>query len=225
MIAINKTTDAVNEELFEAVMAADFDGVKNAVAKGADINALNLEGDSVLHSTAVGDDDKNSQEICKYLIERGADINIRNKAEGMTPLHWAVDNNPHICDILLAAGADVNAKDNGGYTALYFAAFDGNLKTTKVLLKYKADPNLSSEDGFTPLHMSVWHGYAEISRLLILAGADLHAKTLESQEEPLDLCTDDDIRKSMAQLLTNYETLATADKRNDKELNGYEWEF
>ena len=55
------------------------------------------------------------------LIEKGADVNMKNN-EGHTPLMWAACNrNAGTVKKLIKAGADVNAQDNLGKTALMYA--------------------------------------------------------------------------------------------------------
>ena len=65
-------------------------------------------------------------EICKALIDAGADVNDADKYESdMTPLHHAAEWGPKIClqlvDLLVEAGADINAKDGQGWTPLQYA--------------------------------------------------------------------------------------------------------
>ncbi|MEM9220393.1 MAG: ankyrin repeat domain-containing protein [Cyanobacteria bacterium P01_F01_bin.150] len=57
-------------------------------------------------------------EFTRLLLDKGADVNIRNRF-GETPLHEAVQNfNEAAIPLLLAAGADINAEDDKGKTPL-----------------------------------------------------------------------------------------------------------
>lgn len=84
-----------------------------------------------------------SPEICKALLEAGADISDADKYESdMTPLHHAAEWGPEIClqlvDLLIQAGADINAKDGQGWTALQYAKDRGRKEMIENLTKLGA---------------------------------------------------------------------------------------
>lgn len=88
-----------------------------------------------------------------WLLERGADINIRTKyllddfVASLTPLQAAIEaERVEITQTLIEAGADVNAKTIGELelTALQDAAAMGNLDLIRLLVKHQAD--LSARD-------------------------------------------------------------------------------
>ncbi|MGK7951466.1 MAG: sigma-70 family RNA polymerase sigma factor [Xenococcaceae cyanobacterium] len=96
-----------------------------------------------------------------WLIERGADINIRTKyllddfVASLTPLQGAIEaERVEIAQVLIEAGADVNAKTIGELelTPLQDAAAMGNLDLIRLLVKHQA--NLTDKDdvhNYTPL--------------------------------------------------------------------------
>jgi ankyrin repeat protein len=52
-------------------------------------------------------------EMCALLIERGADLNIRDSETGCTALHWSVKGGrTDICALLLQHGADPDILEN-----------------------------------------------------------------------------------------------------------------
>ena len=64
---------------------------------------------------------KSAVNVCKLLIKKGADVNVRVN-NNATPLHKAVLwNCLDLCKLLLEKGADINAKDNYGFTPLDYA--------------------------------------------------------------------------------------------------------
>lgn len=103
--------------LFHAVSCRDFKCVKHLVEDGgADVNARDNDGDTVLHQLTDFE-----QEEFEYIIENGGDPNIANN-KGHTALHVAVDNG-YISDVvnLVNAGVDIALKDVKGKTPLMIA--------------------------------------------------------------------------------------------------------
>ncbi|MDQ7055680.1 MAG: ankyrin repeat domain-containing protein [Persephonella sp.] len=84
----------------------------------------------------------------KELIEKGADVNARDK-NNYTPLLRAVSRgNLKIVKILVEYGADINAKEKFfGYTPIHIAAMKGYTDVLIFLLKKGADPNVRDKYG------------------------------------------------------------------------------
>ena len=79
----------------------------------------NADGETPLMIAATVD----ARQALEYLVERGADIGVRN-GRGETLLHLAARKNARkAVDELVRRGADVNAKDDGGKTPLSFMEF------------------------------------------------------------------------------------------------------
>ena len=98
------------------------------LANGADINAMNDDGITILH--IVTDPD-----AVRLLIKRGASIEARDK-RGWTPLIEQANNQqngPDVVAALLARGADPNAEGHNGETALSFARETGDRAFIDVL--------------------------------------------------------------------------------------------
>jgi cytohesin len=149
--------------LFEAVKQVDLQGVKDFLAKGADVNAKDWDGWTSLDN-AISNGHK---EIVELLIASGADVNAKD-GDGFTPLVFAVDNgHKEIVEILIAKGADVNAKDGDGWTPLYYAAnITGGKEIVELLIANGVDVNAKNEDGFVLLDHAILNDYTEITDLL-----------------------------------------------------------
>lgn len=83
---------------------------------GCDINSTDLNGDTLLIKASR---EKNSFKFIKHLIEKNANVYLKNN-DGENALLSVAKNNG-LCNsfiYLLNAGADVNVKDNYGYTVL-----------------------------------------------------------------------------------------------------------
>lgn len=113
-------------------------------------------------------------------IKHGADVNIRRKKDGFSPLiESAMHDNVKIMNYLLSKGANVNAQDKSGQSALYWVSFADSIgknplhgkEMALALLKAQANVYLTNEDGYTALMWSAGEGRSEMVRLLGKAGA------------------------------------------------------
>jgi uncharacterized protein len=83
-------------------------------------------------------------EIVTLLLENGADINVRDDANGTTPLMNAVmGGHPEVIQVLLKRGADPNIevgkdKDGKGITALTYARIRNDPKIILLLEEVSA---------------------------------------------------------------------------------------
>lgn len=96
---------------------------------GADINAANDEGVTLLH--IITDPDTVS-----LLVKRGANIEARDE-RGWTPLIMQANNlqnGPDVVAALLAQGADPTAEGDAGETALSFAKQAGDVDLIRMLI-------------------------------------------------------------------------------------------
>lgn len=97
-----------------------------------------------------------SSEIVKLLIERGAEINAKNKED------------VKLTKLLLEHGANVNVENERGETPLYHAIENDDVELAKLLLEYGADVN-------DYVHGWVLFYYvesAEMAKLLLEYGAN-----------------------------------------------------
>ena len=99
------------DNLWGAARTGDLDGIKRYLSEGAEINELSPDTNisALSWATMMGE-----TEAAKLLIERGADLNVRQE-DGGTPLHIAVAlGRAEIAELLIKKGADVAAKNRGG---------------------------------------------------------------------------------------------------------------
>ncbi len=197
------------KEFINPVLYGDIDEVKRLIKAGVDVNEKFNDGathdiTALVLAVLLG-----RAEICKVLIDAGANVSIKS-SRGMTLLHnVAIPGGDYkdVAELLIAKGLDVNAKIKYGEskdaTPLHVAAGKGNIKVAEVLIKNGAELDAkTSQHHHTPLHMAARYGHNAVAELLIAKGADVNAKT-KYGETPLDLAISKK-HKELADLLRKH---------------------
>jgi hypothetical protein len=107
----------------------------------------------------------NENKVTRYLIEKGADVNLF--VNGKSPLMFAagIGDNRKVSS-LIKNRAEINAVDSAHNTCLIYAVRSGNLKTVKYLVRHGAALNHQNIDRGTAYDESVTHGHSEIAKWL-----------------------------------------------------------
>jgi hypothetical protein len=144
------TTDKL---LFDAVRNGDLKGVKDALAKGALVNALESVGDAYSQTALIIATADGKSEIVKLLLESGANPNFQ-----------------------------VTGEDWNGMSALMFAAMKGYIEITKLLLQYEALVTLVDENDAMAYDFAVKNNHKGIAKLLEKNSKDKNFLLLESAD-------------------------------------------
>ena len=121
-----------NSPFYNIVETGDLSELKKAL-EIYQINAKDEEGMSLLSWACVA----GKRKMVSYLLENGANPNIKCK-EGRTPLIYAACNNhPMIVKALLKAGANPKLGDKSGWTAETWADIYWNEKTKFILREHR----------------------------------------------------------------------------------------
>lgn len=118
------------------------------------------------------------KDICEFLLDQGADLNLQDSANLSYPLHAAASNNKEITEMLIVRGAfrHVNAKNRNGDTPLLKSSSRGSFENSKILLENGANVNEKNMHGYTPLHLAILGTmFKDVCELLIEHGADVDA--------------------------------------------------
>ena len=154
--------------------------------QGADINAINDDGDTPLTVALKHGPMKTLIEATNLLLSHGANLNLTR--EGQSPIYAALSRGRHDAVRLLQGhGADPNTRDDGGKTLLHAASEAGDLKVAQGLLELGADINSRDNQGRTPLHV-IQLGSEDVGLLLLEHGADPNVQD-DHGETPLHVAS------------------------------------
>lgn len=164
------------QSLMTAVVANDLDGVRQALAAGADVNELSpmRGGPNDGHTPLLVAAREGHTEIVRELLKAGADPRRVDGLIKATPGHKAgYRGHPEIARLLTQYGLEIDAQGPyNGYTALHDAVWHGHTETVKAFLAAGARIDLRGHDGRTPLDMAVEDGYPDCAALLAAAAAE-----------------------------------------------------
>lgn len=130
-------------------------GIENAIARGATVEEVDVEGNTPLHVAVEAP--RNEIATVSCLLEQMADPNVQNYL-GATPLHYVClrkSNWRGIANLLLENGANIDCQTFAGKSALHFAAEHKLPELVEVLCLFGADPNLLDTKANTPAHLAV----------------------------------------------------------------------
>jgi uncharacterized protein len=190
-----KPRDDWDAVLFAAARDGDLTKAGEALAAGANVNAVNAHSVTPLLEAAGGE----HVEMTRYLIGQGAEIDYTGMREGSPLMLAAYMGQLEFLRLFLEAGANANlAMPDGGETALHMAAATGRTPAARLLLAAGADPNLHARSGVgtdmfegnvklwgeTPLHYAAAYGDEEMIQTMLSAGADKAAANAHG-ETPL----------------------------------------
>lgn len=111
------------------------------IAAGADVSALDSDGESPLFLAL--ESDSEDLPCVRMLLAAGCEVNRHRQSDRVTPLHSAVARRSRFCvRLLLAAGSNVNARDRDGNTALHWAGRLESLDCAVALVEAGANKKL-----------------------------------------------------------------------------------
>ncbi|TYZ61590.1 hypothetical protein PybrP1_003466 [[Pythium] brassicae (nom. inval.)] len=176
------------------------------LSRGASVDAVMQDGITALHFVAL----QCSVELARVLLDAGAGLQTGAGETRMTPLHLAaVRGDLAMCQFLVSRGAQAQAETIAKITPFYTAAERGHLEVAKYLAsadtEWKArkspvhvvaangftdvlafllaegvDVEAGDEFGLTALCVAAVRDQVDIVKMLLAAGANVNAKTAES---------------------------------------------
>ncbi|MBM4222936.1 MAG: hypothetical protein FJ161_03975, partial [Gammaproteobacteria bacterium] len=140
------------------------------IEKGAKVDAQ----DALQNTGLIAAVKASSIESVNYLIEAGANLNIKDSADCTALIYSAIGNRDLIAKALVNnESLDINASDRLGQNALMHAAIQNSVQTLEILLP-KADIDLKDNNELTAVMHAATHNSTESLKSLITAGANIH---------------------------------------------------
>lgn len=163
--------------IIEAVDSGSIEKVKKEVDNGSTLNVHYDNGFTPLLRAA----SNNNFPIVKYLVERGADVNMVGNVQYSSPLHWAASyGNMEMAKYLVEHGANVDVKNIGNGTPYYWACTTTPIQyeMAKYLASKGADVNFRFYEDNTYLIENVkTPARSNIVKCLVDSGANLDLQT------------------------------------------------
>jgi uncharacterized protein len=165
-------------ELCKAAGKGDLAKVRTLIERGVDVNSrpvlgkdngVEISGTPLLAATA-----EDKIEVVKYLLDKGANVNIPN-GNGDTALIFAAQRgNLPLAGLLINAGAEINVEERHGITPLMWAALGGHLEVMRKLFENGANINARDGLGNNPLMFAALARKNAAEAVKLLAGVGAH---------------------------------------------------
>ena len=131
------------------------------IARGADINKLNANGESAIALAAW----RGNLDVVKWLLEREAKINAPKRQ--WSALHYAIfAGHAEMAEFLMARGADINAQSTNGSSVLMMAVYEGHQALARKLIEQGADRTPKNDWGDGALEWAMRHDRLELARMV-----------------------------------------------------------
>ena len=133
------------------------------------VNTHDSQGNTPLHIAIK----EGHIDCCLFLLNKGADTNIRNESN-LAPLHQCViSNQPNILELLINhhSRPDIFLNLNSGENVLHLCAYRDNYECAKILINKDSELIKKSCDyNFHPIHIAAQNGSNRVFEFLITEG-------------------------------------------------------
>ncbi|KAF1968369.1 ankyrin repeat protein, partial [Bimuria novae-zelandiae CBS 107.79] len=121
---------------------------------------------------------KARNEVVKFLLGKGVDVDKRDDTQGWTSLHEAcATGTSRVVTQLLDAGADIERPLPSGDTPLHVALTTENEEIALLLLERGANVSTRASKNRTSLHLAAYHSLPRVAEKLLrlVEPATIHA--------------------------------------------------
>lgn len=195
-VDVNKADKDGNTPFMNAAAANRDLATLELLAKNVkDINQVNVKGVSALDLAVRG----NSAEVVKFLIDKGANLNVVDKNGDNLAAYLFQAYNPRGMEdfeakfkLLSDKGFDLKKVQDNGNSLYHLAVAKNDLGLLKRIEPLKIDVNLKNKEGYTALHKAAMTAKeTELMKYLVSIGAKKDLTT-DFKETPYDLATENE---------------------------------
>lgn len=166
----------LNRKLSNAARSGDIESIKDALLRGADIEATIASYPQPLHRAI----SSGNLDCAKYLVSSGANINAKDQKG--TPVTIAALKAMEYDSLkyLLEIGADINSQDADGKTLLHHSTGLTPNSILQYLVESGIDPSIKDSDGNTAYESVMKKGLVDQAEHICLCCAELENRKLNS---------------------------------------------
>ncbi|EAS35590.2 palmitoyltransferase akr1 [Coccidioides immitis RS] len=163
----------IEEDIMQLARLGEIGAIQKLFESGKyDAKYRDEEDITPLHWAAIN----NRYELCKFLLDSGADVNAKGGESVATPAMWAAQRcHYYIVELLLRYGADPLLTDVQGYNILHLATIDGNAFLLVLLLHQEIPVDVTDPQGHTGLMWAAYKGFPACVDLFLRWGANVNA--------------------------------------------------
>jgi ankyrin repeat protein len=168
--------NSMDDQLIQAATSNDLDAVRQALDKGAHIDAKTMDEDG--WTALISSIYRGNNEVVKLLLKRGANTEVPANDGTTALIKAAIRGDAEIAKLLLEKGAHLEARNNLGDTALMMAARYGSAEVVNLLLAKGASVEATDSKGSTALMMAAISDInpVPVVKLLLKKGANVAAQ-------------------------------------------------
>ncbi|KAJ3483392.1 hypothetical protein NLI96_g6340 [Meripilus lineatus] len=187
--------------IFEASQRGNLRRVHRLISSGqAHATDIDDGGVPCLHWAAIN----GHVDICRYLIENGADVQSQATDLLATPLQWAaLQGRLPVIQLMLERGADLDYQDRQGFTTLHHAVISSSSPSSIDYLSDRCTPaqiDIQDFSGYTPLLWAIAYKDALSIEMLLERGASV--ETIDHNSfTAMDWALDRGLRATIRMLL------------------------
>lgn len=163
----------LEEDIMQCARIGALEHIQKMIDSGKyKANYQDGEGITPLHWAAIN----NQYAVCKYLLEKGANVNAKGGESNATAAMWAAQRcHFYIVNLMVQHGADLLLADGQGYNILHLATIDGNAFLLALLLLQNIPVDVPDPQGHTSLMWAAYKGWPACVDLLLRWGANVKA--------------------------------------------------
>lgn len=194
--------NAWDEELIHAAVISDSSALYEALAGGADPDAVCCEGSHRGKTGLMIAAEQDFDTGVSIFVTNKAAVDFQDKFGNTALVYCAEKAGPRIIRTLLEAGADPDHQNATGFTPLMRAALGGKVESCRILLEANADLTQTTRSGKTAIECAAEMGRRDVLTVLLKAvdERNLHKEMAPHIEKALELAQKEKHKRAATRL-------------------------